>query len=83
MKGSITSNKGVMGPHTPFIVIKRKSNYNPTSQNTIEGYPINSTYKLSDLKGYTRVKEIHLKGIPATSGEIEELESLLKSGVTI
>lgn len=83
INGSITSNKGVMGPHTPFIVIKRKANYNPSKQNAIEGYPINSTYKLSALNGYTKVKKIHLRGIPATESEIKELESILKSGVTI
>ena len=83
LNGSITSNKGVMGPHTPFVTITRKSNYNPGTQNMLEGYPINSTYKLSALSGYTRVKEIHLRGIPATDEEIAELESLLKSGVNI
>ena len=81
--GGLTSNKGVMCGKVPFLVVTRKANYNPNLQESIEGYPINGTYKLSALSGYTRVKEIHLRGIPATDEEINELESILKSGVNI
>lgn len=81
--GSLTSNKGFLGPHTPYLVIRRKKNYNPSKLNEIEGLPANSTYKLSSCTGFTRVKEIHLRNIPATDDEIKLLHSILTSGVHI
>jgi hypothetical protein len=39
--------------------------------------------KLSELKGYAVIESIHLSGIPATEGEIAEIETLLKAGVIL
>lgn len=81
--GSLTSNKGILGPHTPYLVVRRKANYNPSSLSELEGLPANSTYKLSACVGFTRVKEINLRNIPATEEEINMLHNILTTGVHI
>lgn len=81
--GGLTSNKGIAGGKQPFLVVRRKAAYNPTTLANTSGLPVNSTYKLKDITGFVRVKGIHLHGIPAESAEIDMLESLLKEGVYI
>ena len=51
--------------------------------NKIRGYACGKTFKLGNLKGYTEVESIHLKEIPATSDELQEILNLLKSGVVL
>jgi len=45
------------------------------------GKPLNQVRALSSLTGYTRVGQIHLEGIPAFSGELDQIESYLFEGV--
>ena len=49
--------------------------------NTFRGYVSNITLALSECSGYTKVAEIHLENIPATSAELDEMDGLLKAGV--
>lgn len=80
--GSISGNAGFLGDFTPYLITTYPTPNMPTSFNTIEGYLANKRVNLGNVSGYVRVKEIHLKGFTkATSDELSEIESLLKTGV--
>ena len=81
--GSIGSNVGAMGIRTPYVIITRKVPLDAHLYQTQYGFPANKTVILGSLSGYTRVKDIHLAGIPCTDDELEQIESLLKDGVII
>lgn len=80
---TIGSNAGAMGIKKPYLILNRQNSYNATAYNNIQGYPSNINVKLSDCSGFTRVKECHLDGIPATDEEIEEIYTLLRQGVIL
>lgn len=80
---TIGSNAGAMGIKKPYLILNRQNSYNATGYNNIQGYPSNINVKLSNCSGFTRVKECHLDGIPATDEELEEIYTLLKQGVIL
>lgn len=79
--GGVGGAGGFLGIQTPYFIITRPNMCMPTDQNAFIGYPSFITVSLADLTGYTQVESIHIENVPATSAEIEEIESLLKSGV--
>ena len=82
--GSIGANAGALGGKIPYLIITRPKPYNANNYNNYYGYPSNLAIKLSSCSGYTRVKDIHLEHISrATDDELNEIESLLKTGVII
>lgn len=83
--GSITSNAGAMGVKKPYLIIVRNRTYDPEFYNRFYGYPANTTVLLGDkyVKGYTKVKDIHLEIKSATQQELNEIETLLKGGVIL
>lgn len=83
--GSITSNAGAMGVKKPYLIIVRNRTYDPAYYNRFYGYPANTTVLLGDkyVKGYTKVKDIHLEITSATQQELNEIETLLKGGVIL
>jgi len=81
--GHIGANAGALGIRTPYLIITRKIPLDAHLYQTQYGFPANKTVTLGSLSGYTRVKDIHLSGIPCTDDELEQIESLLKDGVII
>jgi hypothetical protein len=81
--GSLGSNAGALGIRKPYLIITHPVSYEATAYNTQYGYPINKTVILGSLSGYTKVKDIHLSGVPCTDDELEVIERLLKEGVII
>lgn len=81
--GAMSGVGGMLGIQTPFLILTRPRQALPERQNTFTGYPSFVTETLGDLEGYTEVAYIHLENIPATTSEINELESILKSGVIL
>ena len=77
------STAGFLSIQKPYLVITRPIQALPALQNTYTGYPQYATLQLSDLTGYTEVESIHLLGIPGTLEEINEIYSLLHSGVIL
>jgi hypothetical protein len=68
----------------PVLRVKYPSILIPDNYSSLYGFPCGSTYKLSNLKGFTIVDRVHMDGFPnATIDEIEEIESILKSGVIL
>lgn len=80
---NMSSNIGMMGIQTPYLIITRTRQAVGTDQNAVIGYPSHITAKLGDLSGYTEIEEIHLTGLTATGDELSEIEQLLKSGVIL
>lgn len=82
--GDMSGSAGMMGEYTPYIIFHRPAQSLAKNYNKFKGYPSNITYTLSSLTGYTEVVHVHLTGISgATESELNEIESLLKSGVII
>lgn len=80
---NLSSNIGMMGVQTPYLIITRTRQAVGADQNALIGYPSHITATLSSLSGYTEVEEVHLTGLSATADEQAEIEQLLKSGVII
>lgn len=82
--GNLAGNTGYMGIKKPYIILSRPIQALPADFGKYKGYQSHITKKLSDCKGYTEVEYIHLDGISrATSAELAQIESLLKTGVII
>ena len=83
ISGQVQSTNGLLGVQYPYIEIRRPNLCIPSGQKTIEGYPSLVSVTLSSLSGYTEVEEIHLSVPGATQEELEEIETMLKTGVII
>ena len=81
--GAIGSNAGVLGIRIPYLIITHPVSYDAFEYSKQYGYPLNETVTLGSLSGYTKIKDIHLHGIPCTDDELEMIERLLKDGVII
>lgn len=81
--GSFSGNSGYLGVRRPFVIIERPNICLPTDYGKYNGYPAMITMKLGDCKGYTRVQQVQLTGIPGTNPEQSELLQFLKSGVIL
>lgn len=83
VSNNIGSNAGAMGNKKPYLIINRKNSYNANKYYSIQGYPANEYVLLSNCKGFTKIKDVHLENIPATNEEIDEINTLLKEGVIL
>ena len=79
--GNLSATSGFMGIKKPYLILSRPIQSLPSEYNTFRGFVSNITLALSECSGYTKVAEIHLENIPATSAELDELDGLLKAGV--
>lgn len=83
-QGQLGCNAGAMGRKKPYVVVTNTQAYDAVGYNELYGYPANILTKLSQLEGYTKVKEVHVENVNnATVDEKNEIERLLKSGVII
>ena len=80
--GSLAGSVGLLDDFVPYFIFHRPVQSLASNFKTFKGYPSNITSLLSALTGYTEVEFVNLQDIPeATSAEMEEIKSLLKSGV--
>lgn len=79
--GSLAGTGGMLGIQTPYLILTRPNQCLPAGQNEYMGYPSFISRNLGEITGYTEIEQVHLDGISATDAEIQEIESLLKSGV--
>lgn len=49
----------------------------------IYGLPLNKPYKLDNLRGFTKIADIHLEGLTCTTGEKDTIYNFLKAGVIL
>lgn len=81
--GQFSGSSGAMGGKKPYLIVTRPQTYTPTKINEYKGLPSTSIDKLSKYTGFVKVNEVHLTSTKAYDNEIQEIESLLKSGVII
>ena len=79
--GSMGGSSGFMSFLRPYIIRTIPRQSLPKNYKTYNAYPSNITALLSTLSGYTIIDRINLRNIPATDGELSEIESILKGGV--
>lgn len=79
--GAMSGAGGMLAIQRPYLILTRPRQALPSFQYKYTGYPSFITTNLSDLSGYTEIDSIHLENIDATENELNEIESLLKSGV--
>lgn len=80
--GGFSGAAGAMGGKKPYIIISRPQGATPNLDD-IKGTPATKRVTLGSCSGYTVVDQVNLDGIPATSGELAEIETLLKQGVIV
>ena len=79
--GTMGSNAGALGIRKPYLIITRAISSMPAGFESIAGLPSTELVQLSTLSGFTSIRNVHLEGIPGTAEEIEDIKSLLESGV--
>jgi hypothetical protein len=79
--GGFSGNAGAMGSKKPYLIITRPQTALADNFPSFEGYPANKYTTIGACSGYFRVRDVHLERIPATDDELNELNSLLKTGV--
>jgi hypothetical protein len=81
--GSLGGSAGIMGVQKPFIIIERPNISVPNKVQNYVGQTSNITANLGGLSGYTIVEYCHIEGVPCTTEELAEIESLLHQGVIL
>lgn len=79
--GSLSGTGGMLAIQKPYLILTRPRQAHPANQNHYTGYPSFITENLSELSGYTEIEDIHLENVTATDSELNEIVSLLESGV--
>ena len=83
ISGGLVSNAGAMGVKKPYIIIRKPIGADATRYNEFYGYSTNKYVSLSQLRGFTRVKDLNLSVTGATQDEQNEIVTLLKEGVIL
>lgn len=79
--GQFSGCSGAMGGKKPYLIISRPQTRTPQRVAEYEGIPTNSIHQLINCNGFTKVKDVHIMSKTAYDNEIQEIESLLKTGV--
>lgn len=80
---SFSGNSGAMGIKIPYLIIERPQVKTADTFPELDGYPTNYSVRLGDCSNHVVCKTVHVGGISATKSELEQIESLLKSGVEV
>lgn len=82
--GATAGCTGHMSVHRPYIIISRPKQNIPETFGHEYGFKSHISARLGDLTGFTKVEDIHLENMgDITQDELEELESILKSGIIL
>lgn len=81
--GGFSANAGAMGIKVPYLIIERPQTKVAETFPRLIGYPTNYSIKLGSCSNHVVVKHVHVEGINATESELEQIESLLKTGVLV
>ena len=79
--GAVTGTTSLFAVKKPYLIIESPNYYNYEGFDSTKGYPYGLYGSFKSLKGYSVIEGVHLTGIPATVTELNEIETLLKSGV--
>lgn len=81
--GQFSGSSGAMGGKKPYLIVSRPQTRVPSNISLFKGLPSTSIHKLSSCDGFVKVQEVHIASKTAYDNEIQEIESLLKTGVII
>lgn len=81
--GAVSGGAGCMAVQYPFVIREAVRFHSTAGFNKFSGYPSYYMRSLAEISGFTTVLDAHLENIPATNGEIAEIETLLKNGVIL
>ena len=81
--GQFSGSSGAMGGKKPYLIVSRPQTRVPSNISLFKGLPSNAIHKLSSCEGFVKVQEVHISSKTAYDNEIQEIESLLKTGVII
>lgn len=84
--GNLALANGFLGLVNPVVYVHRPVPTQNTADHTYRGYmgiAADARVSLGDLSGFTRVKAINLGIAGASSGDLAEIEALLKEGVIL
>ena len=79
--GNFDKNSSLCSLRQPFILIERPRIAIPNNFESRKGFLSNTEKKLSDIKGYTEVDYINMDNIDIPKNCIDELKTILTSGV--
>lgn len=82
-RGSLSSNTGKLGYQTPYLMFTRPIECRPANLGSLHGYSAGVGGKLSSFSGYIECSDVKLDGVTATDSELNEIETMLKSGVYV
>ncbi len=82
-RGSLSSNTGKLGYQTPYLMFTRPIESRPANLGALHGYSAGVGGLLSQFSGYVVCSDVKLDGVTATDSELNEIESILKSGVYV
>ena len=77
------SNSAYMGIRIPYLLIERPVASFSKNYPHEQGLPLNVTKKLSDVKGFTVCKNLHVDNIDCTQSEKDMIKALFASGVIL
>lgn len=80
---SLGGTTGLLGIQVPYLIFVIPNCSIPENYRDLEGLPINATYTLAQLSGFTAVEAVDIEGIPALNEEIEEIKQWLVAGVIL
>lgn len=82
-RGSLSSNTGKLGYQTPYLMFTRPIESRPANLGALHGYSAGVGGLLYQFSGYVVCSDVKLDGVTATDSELNEIESILKSGVYV
>lgn len=85
-RGTLTGGSDMLASPTSIYAVITRPNALPidTRYNALKGKPLGEVKALSQLRGFTKVDDIHLTTLPnALEDEVKEIEELLKKGVEL
>lgn len=81
--GSFSGNSGAMGGKRPYLIIERPQTKLADSFESFDGVPTNYTVSVGSCSGFIRFESVHVTDVDATDSELNEIQSLLMSGVIV
>lgn len=79
--GSFSGNAGAMGAKIPYLIITRPQPEIANDAGDWNGYGANSTTEIGSINGYFKARHVALEIPDAYKSEVDEITSLLMSGV--
>lgn len=77
------SSASIMGSKKAYLQIERPAYSMSTYSQKEQGFPLNVTYKIGLMRGFTKADDLILDGIPCTEAEKEKIRNFFRSGVII